>query len=962
MSRTSIRMLLRAVAPAAAVACLCADGRAQADTAKLESELAFARGLAKEWGFVDLADKVLAKVGSGASGKLVDQLELTKCQLLLESAKVDSTRRDELLQRATVAYEGYIAKYQFSELRPQAEAELVGAYEVAARSMALALESATGEKAVKLKESLTQLLERSISKTNELVSGLAAISPEEISEADRTRLFELRFSLGQATQLLAQQQENGAFMFQQSLKAFGELSDEAGEGSPWSLRAMVGSADTYFAMGDYEQATDFYQYVVELCIPRDRDQWEAAAKGMAPADKSSRWLFVQLATPGLVKSLSAAGRSAQAAEWGLHFVNTWKREGFELTVPLGHQALLGVARALVDAGGFVGGALTAGELEWYATPEEMAAEHGAARNQRSALDLALSQAQEVNSQNRGTTLQLRAQKVVSEIVSRPGVKVAPEVLFEAAQGEYNDRNYPSAVEGLKRVLASLDGADQAKRTELGGKVLYHLGVSYQRMERPLESAKTFHAALERFSGDPEYDVQNANGFYAVMRELKRALKGDPQVDTLYTLSENYKAKFSTATAGDIDFGSGAKLFEAKQYAEAKTKFAAVGKDSDSYEKALAFLGACELKLGNYAAADKAFDAYLNGFLKEPANAQVAGTRATRREEARATALAYWGLSLFEQAEKSGDPGAWKRLIERLDGYHRTFPGQTSFAQAALYRVMIAHLRLNDRPAARRTFEELLQTYPGSKFAGYAAQDYYKILSEARDAESDPNKKRAMLREMAENLQVANRAAGELKYPNLRREADHWLELGEWATAEEVLVRLRDSFGASEPDKLRAYVLPDLGLALVEQQKVGEAAEVLRELVRDENKRATQKTAQTYARALGGWLELEGDASAGAATKIVQVPGVGTVEALKEASELYVKLEGAYTKYTGEWFENKFLLFYVNYLWSLQDSKKSNWLQGELKSLQGSLGANFQHEAIAQPLRAKFRWLSEKVLK
>ena len=126
----------------------------------------------------------------------------------------------------------------------------------------------------------------------------------------------------------------------------------------------------------------------------------------------------------------------------------------------------------------------------------------------------------------------------------------------------------------------------------------------------------------------------------------------------------------------------------------------------------------------------------------------------------------------------------------------------------------------------------------------------------------------------------------------------------------------------------------------------------------ETKKATRETATTYARALGGWMETE----AGTPIKIVAVPGVGGPEAFKDASDIYVKLEGAFTKYSAEWYENKFSLYYVNYLWSQIDSKRLDYVKGELKKFSSDLGAGFEHENIAPPLRAKYKWLSEKVSK
>ncbi|MEQ1766229.1 MAG: hypothetical protein ABL859_02265, partial [Methylotenera sp.] len=70
--------------------------------------------------------------------------------------------------------------------------------------------------------------------------------------------------------------------------------------------------------------------------------------------------------------------------------------------------------------------------------------------------------------------------------------------------------------------------------------------------------------------------------------------------------------------------------------------------------------------------------------------------------------------------------------------------------------------------------------------------------------------------MAQYLEVGNQNASDPSFSNLRRESQHWLELGEWAKSETLLVKLRSKFetGPNAGD-VQQYVLPDLGRALFE---------------------------------------------------------------------------------------------------------------------------------------------------
>ena len=125
---------------------------AEISDARARDELAFARGLAAEWGFVELAQEVVADLeAAGVSKKVGEELGLVKCNIFFEGARANRENRDALLQQAMESYQDYIARYSFSELLPRAESELIGVASYYTRYLSSEYEDAVGEEAERLR-------------------------------------------------------------------------------------------------------------------------------------------------------------------------------------------------------------------------------------------------------------------------------------------------------------------------------------------------------------------------------------------------------------------------------------------------------------------------------------------------------------------------------------------------------------------------------------------------------------------------------------------------------------------------------------------------------------------------------------------------------------------------------------------------------------------------------------------
>jgi len=362
---------------------------------------------------------------------------------------------------------------------------------------------------------------------------------------------------------------------------------------------------------------------------------------------------------------------------------------------------------------------------------------------------------------------------------------------------------------------------------------------------------------------------------------------------------------------------------------------------------------CSYRLGEMGAAEKAFSDYLKVFLEDPKNQTTDARKLARRSEAKASAVFYWGRVAHKQA-KDGQ-GKWEKVVELYGGYEDTFPDQVRFAPAAMFSLIEAYEALGQRPKVRATYEKMTRLFPESQFTGGAAALYYDALKRDWEKESDAARKSALLREMAENLEVLNRTAPQPSYKNMYVEGTHWMDLGEWTKAEALFEKVVQRFAEGEnAEEVRKNVLPKLGLAYLMLRKPAKTVEVLAEQV--DAKQATRSTAQVYARGLAGWAHY--DEAAGA----VQVEtGLGGEDNIKKATEVLQQLESAADKWTEDWYAYKFDMLYAYYLWSKLDSKKLETVKSQLGFLSSdsNLGRQFKHDKMSEAQRQLYLWLAQE---
>ena len=919
-----------------------AVGLAQQGEAEVQDDIEFAKGLAREWGFVDLASEVIREIErGGVSARTGELLGVVKCDIYAQAALAerDRERRNELFEFAMAAYEDFLKENPNSQSAASAEADYINTSSSFSRSLEISMEEAVGQEAEELRQRRIEVLTGAVARTGALISSLKSI--EEPGEAEKRERGNVMLTRGRMLLELGRTEEDGEYSFQTAHQILEEAVFDQGEGTPASLRAYDLIGKVYLAQALWSDAAIYFEAVIEQALPADPELWIKMVNELelSPQDKDQRWLFIELSSKGLVEAKMASGDIKGAMRYAMHLYMTQKKEGFVYS-KMGYQSLLTAGAAMLDAGGVIGGNTARGTAKWFPNPEAAREDGVSKRYIVPTTDITLKIGQQVVAENQGSVLQIHGQKLMAAVLSRPGITVESSVLYEAAEGKYNARENQGALEAFRVVLASLDDQDKATALEFAPGTYFRMGRTYQREGRHLEAAMAFREGCTTYRGDPQYDGSNSKGFYKSMQELINKAPGDAAIKDLFESAEKLAAEMSAGDADQINADLGDRERRRKSFEKAIEYYKLISKASNVYEKALVNIAVCVYRLGRKDEGYKLFVDYLDNYITNSLNSTGdSPVKEAKRIDATATARFYRVLHESSKQEYSS-------VIEHGEDYYEEHPDQTSMAPWIMRMVGEAMMFSGQIAKAKTYLEVALEAYPDNKHIAAFAVSFYKELKRQRDLETDAEQRKVLLREMAELLAIGNKAASELSFGNARAESTHWFDLEEWEQAQRVLETLITKFGSDpdhEQDMVR-YVKPDLAHVYLALHKVPEGHAILADLVTSLIKKPSKRTLIDYARAVTGWVE-------GDSTDIRMVAGAGTTEeefrdAVDKLNALAASVE---EKWTCEWYLFKFLAAHAYYTWATaeggpQDSNKLEVLKSQLDVLFQELGPQFKGEA------------------
>ncbi|MFT7484326.1 MAG: tetratricopeptide (TPR) repeat protein [Candidatus Paceibacteria bacterium] len=914
--------------------------------AEVNDEISFAKGLAKDWGFVDLASEVIKRIEKdGVKASTAERLGVVKCEIYGQGAiaERDHAKRNDLFEQALVAYGEFLQQNPNSSAAPEARSGFINISTTFAKALQISMEEAIGEEAETLRLRRSEVLLDANNLTRNLIDELQATfnSSDTPPESVKQDLAKAMMNRSLINLEIGKSSDDGTFSFEEARGILEDVVFLVGEGTPVALRAYDLIGQVYSAEQEWELASIYFAAVIDQALPADLKSWNTIVQEqeLSQSHKEQRWLFLELSTKGLINALLSNGEVERATLYSMHLYNTQRREGFEYSTQMGYPSLLAAAKVLLDAGGMVVGRLNSGEGKWYASEDAAKADTGKTPSKRNSIgtaDLALRIAQQVVSENSTNIMRVHGQKLIADITSRPGIDVDPEVLYEAAEGKYTEKEYIPAIEAFKRVLLSLEDKDQSLKVELGPKTFLRLARSYQFLDRNYEAAVAYREGCTTYAGDPEYDSYNATGYYKAMQELLRNAPGDALLQTMYEQAETIAAEMSKADGNQIQYDKGDRARRKKDYEEAITHFSQVQRAGIDYEKAVVYIAVCNYRLGKKDEAYASWVDYIENFVTNDLNS-VSGGKEAKRQDAMATASFYRCYHEFGTRQ-------YEKVCASSASYHKSFPDQTNFAPWVMSMVGNSFAKIEKIAEAKDMLAQLIDTFPASDFVAKLGIDLYKVLSKTRDAETKGTDSwKAATLEMATLMELGNKNASTPSFGNLRAESRHWVELSDWDKAVPVLEKIISKFD-SDPEQekqIAVYIKPDLAHGYLEQLKVAEAQAILSELMASLINKPSKRTVMNYTRSVLGWVQ-------GSASDIREIPGAGqTAEDFQLATEKLNALGNSVSdKWVCGWYDLKFQLAYGYYRWGTaeggpKDSKKTDSARSQLNALVQQLGSDFK---------------------
>ncbi|MFT7670914.1 MAG: hypothetical protein ACI8X5_003627, partial [Planctomycetota bacterium] len=311
--------------------------------AQISDDIAFAKGLAKEWGFVDLAGQVIRTIEKeGVSAATGERLGVVKCEIYAQGAVAerDRVRRNELFEQALGAYEDFLEDNPNSPSAPEARSGYITISTTFARSLEISMEEAIGAEAEALRARRMEVLSAANERTRTLIGELSSVEDEsEIQKRERVNVMMMRASINIA---IGKSSDEGVFNFEEARSILEDITVISGEASPQGLRAFDLMGQAYAAEQNWEMSSMFFEAVIEAALPSDPQYWAQIIKDneLSQSDKEQRWLFLEMSTAGLVDTLISNGDTKRATAYALHLYNTQRREGFSYSTQMGYPSLL----------------------------------------------------------------------------------------------------------------------------------------------------------------------------------------------------------------------------------------------------------------------------------------------------------------------------------------------------------------------------------------------------------------------------------------------------------------------------------------------------------------------------------------------------------------------------------------------------------------------------------------------
>lgn len=891
---------------------------APAQKAVIDRQIEFIRALARDLGFVALAqeetDRLLKDKKAADEFRQVAQLGIEISLYGAKAIRNDRERQRTLFKDALDRSKEFIERYRGDPAALPAQITLTEACYEFGRFLADEIEIARSdapEKVHDLEEQAASVFQLGKDTCDEVMAALASAAKTDVDTNLKRGVAWLRKGILLREHARAVKKDRD-YLATTARSTLTDLALEIGEETILGMRAMFESSQVDEVVGKLDSAADNYRGTIDAIFEALTEQ------ELPPAARTLLGSMMQEGYDRLTTTLLQMGKSDDVVAAVGEFDQRLKKLEAEEDTRFGHSVRLNYARALAESGD----------------------------KDKVAQGLAI--AAKINDEHPADVVGLKAKNILRDILGMQASLVSGELLYQIALGDLQSRRYEDAAQGFKRAIAAMSPAEA---TKFGMLAYLNLGRAFGAQTRPLEAVYALRTGLTRYKDSDATAAADAGRLLEVaMRQVRFLSKNDSAFDALNNEAIQLAASVGGAQSQDkVNWQMAGDKMSQGKYTEAAAAYALVSAESPYHELALVRQVQAWKAAKDPAKALAAADTYR----KWREGAGKAPT--TNRDLAEAELEFNLGDLAFMQATgdagAKADPSKFQEVVTRLADYPKRFnsvaPNLSQYAYDLLAR---AHVELGQRDKAEEAYRSLAKLAPDSSLVPKLSTaifvshyDNVKHLSDELDGAYKNNSDKAAIKSVAAKLSAARKAtvafgrdyarsAAKPQYEILYIALQNADELRDWTSAQELANKILELYGkdAKQQSKVDQYVRPILGKILLRQQKVREAYDMLVAAEKEFDAGGTMRAAafpvkQLICQCLGGWREVDerGD--------VVSFPGLGRpAEAYDkqwtEVKPFALSSQRGVTDFSLPWYEFHWEAYLYASLAGAKDSKYKDYAE------------------------------------
>jgi len=891
-------------------------GTVAAQKSPIERQVEFIRALARDLGFVALAqeetDRLLKDKKAADEFRQVAQLGIEISLYGAKAIRNDRERQRTLFRDALDRSKEFIERYRGDPAALPAQITLTEACYEFGRFLADEIEIArtdAPDKVHELEEQAASVFQLGKDTCEEVMAALNSPAKTDADAALKRGVACLRKGILLREHARAVKKDRD-YLASTARSTLTDLAIEIGEETILGMRAMFEASQIDEVLGRLEPAADSYKDTIAAIFDALTEQ------ELPPAARGLLGSMMQEAYDRLTTTLLQLGKSDDVVATMAEFEERLKKLEAEEDTRYGHSVRLNYARALAESG------------------------------DKAKVAESLKIAAKINDEHPADVVGLKAKGILRDILSMQASLVSGELLYQIALGDLQSRHYEEAAQGFKRAIAAMSPAEANK---LGMQAYLGLGKAFGAQTRPLEAVYALRAGLTQYKdADPQAASDAGRLLELAMRQVRYHAKNDSAFDALNNEMVMLAASVGGARSQDkVNWDNASAKMTQDKYTEAADAYALVTPESPYYELALV------RQVQAWKAAKQPDKALAAAEAYRKWREAAGQTPTTNRDLAEAELEFNLGDLAFMQASGEfgkKDPTKFQEVVRRLADYPKRYANVApTLAQYAYDLLARAHVELGQRDKAEEAYRSLAKAAPDSnlvpKLSTAIFVSHYenvKHLSDELDGAYKSSDK-AAIKEVTGKLATARKAtvafgrdyarsAAKPQYEILYIALQNADELKDWTGAQELASKIIELYGKDPKyeSKIDQFVRPTLGKILLRQGRVREAYDMLvaaeKELDAGGKLRAAAfPVKQLICQALGGWREIDEQGN------VASVPGLGRPAEAYEKQWLEVKpfalsAQRGVTDYSLPWYEFYWEAYLYASLAGAKDSKYKDYAE------------------------------------